>query len=197
MRVSFILLLGLLSACERQTPLPPQGPVQRVALEESNSRQAMAEVSPDTSGAGWTVTDNGQAIRFGDMGEPPLLTLGCDVGAAPPEFIIIRHAKAYPGQSALFPVIGNGINSRFLVDAVLDDTGDEAEWHWEAHLPAEDPQLEVFSGTRDIIATLPGRGTLEIGGGRIAGEFLEWCRAGGKPEPVESETPEPEAGDQG
>ena len=61
-------------------------------------------------------------------------------------------------------------------------TGDEAEWHWEARLPAEDPQLEVFTGTREIIATLPGRGTLEIGGGRIPGEFVDWCRAGGKPE---------------
>lgn len=178
----------LLSACDRQAPLP-QGSVQRVELNQSGQRQAVADPSPDTSEAGWTVSDNGQAIRFGDMGEPPLLTLECDLGSEPTQFVIIRHARAYPGQSALFPVIGNGINSRFLVDAKLDD----GEWHWEGRLPVDDPQLEVFSGTRDIIATLPGRGTLEIGGGRITGEFLEWCRAGGTPEPVESDAPDAEA----
>lgn len=183
-----ILLTLSLTACDRAAPLP-QGDVQRVELEQTGQRQAMAEVSPDTSEAGWTVSDDGQAIRFGEMGEAPFLTLACDVDAEPPEFVIIRHARAYPGQSALFPVLGNGISSRFLADAKLAD----GEWHWEARLPADDPQLEVFSGTRDLIATLPGRGTLEIGGGRITGEFLEWCRAGGMPDPVESETPETEA----
>lgn len=177
-----------LSACDQQADLP-QGSVQRVELEQTGQRQAVADPSPDTSEAGWTVSDNGQAIRFGDMGGPPLLTLACDLGSEPAQFVIIRHARAYPGQSALFPVIGNGINSRFLVDARLDD----GEWHWEGRLPVDDPQLEVFSGNRNIIATLPGRGTLEIGGGRITGEFLEWCRAGGTPEPVESDAPDAEA----
>lgn len=114
------------------------------------------------------------------------MTLACDVDSVPPELIIIRHARAFPGQTALFPVLGNGMSSRFPVDATLDD----GEWHWEARLLADDPQLDVFSGTRDITATLPGRGMLEIGGGRITGEFLEWCRAGGIPDPVESDTPD-------
>ena len=186
MRLTVTLLLGLLAGCERQAPVPSEDAVQRVAIEGPNQRQATAELSPDTSAADWQVADNGQAIHFGDIDEPPLLTLGCDVSKVPPEFVIIRHAKAYPGQGALFPVIGNGINARFPVDAVLAD----GEWHWEARLPADDPQLEVFSGIRDIIATLPGRGTLEIGGGRMTGEFLEWCRAGGLPEQAVTEPPQ-------
>lgn len=189
MRPTPILLLLCLAACERQSAPLPQD-VQRVPLTQDNSRRVSAEISPDTSDAAWTVSDDGRAIRFGNAEEEPFLSLGCDIAATPPAFIIIRHAKAYPGQSALFPVIGNGVNSRFLVDAVLGETGDGTKWHWEARLPADDPQLEVFSGTRDIIATLPGRGTLEIDGGRIAGEFLEWCRAGGQVDPIESETPQ-------
>lgn len=186
MRTSFALLCLTISlaACERQ-PAATEPDVQRVQLAPATPRQAMAEFSPDTSRASWQVSDDGQAIRFGEVDEPPLLTLACDIDADPPRFTIIRHALAYPGQGALFPVIGNGVNSRFLVDATLAD----GEWHWEAQLPADDPQLEVFSGTRDIIATLPGRGTLEIEGGRITGEFLEWCRSGGRQEPVEVEPP--------
>ncbi|MWV28572.1 hypothetical protein [Aurantiacibacter rhizosphaerae] len=180
MRYCAIPLLICLAACEAQAPVA-QEEVQRVPLSQGASSLATAEPSPDVSNAIWTVADDGKAIRFGDDGAPPLLTLGCDVTTAPPELIIIRHAKAYPGQSALFPIIGNGVNSRFKVDAVLGETGDGSKWHWEARLPADDPQLEVFSGTRDIIATLPGRGTLEIGGGRIAGEFLDWCRSAGQP----------------
>ncbi len=182
---ALVLLLLALSACDRAAPLP-QGSVQRVELQGTGQRAAMAEPSPDTSRAGWTVSEDGQAIRFGNMDEPPFLTLACDVEAAPPEFVIIRHARAWPGQSALFPVLGNGMSSRFLVDAELSD----GEWHWEGRLPADDPQLDVFSGTRDISATLPGRGMLELGGGRITGEFLEWCRAGGRPEAVQGEPDE-------
>ncbi|WAT17783.1 hypothetical protein OZN62_12835 [Aurantiacibacter sp. MUD11] len=180
-----ILLLSL-AACDRQPAVPQEG-VQRVALDEA-ARETMAEPSPDTSGARWSVAGDGQAIAFGYVEEEPFLTLACEVEADPPEMVIIRHATALPGQGALFPVLGNGMSSRFLVDATLGEGG----WHWEARLPAEDPQLEVFEGTRDLIATLPGRGTLEIGGSRIPGEFVEWCRAGGMPEPVQAPTPETE-----
>lgn len=191
-RAFFIMLLPLaLAACEQEPGAPLQrGSVQRVELQKTGHRAASADPSPDTSMAGWSVAENGRAIRFGNPGEPPLLTLACNLDAEPAEFVIIRHARAYPGQSALFPILGNGMNSRFLADTVLAD----GEWHWEARLPAHDPQLEVFSGPRDLIATLPGRGTLEIGGGRITGEFLEWCRAGGTPHHVHGDAAE-NAGD--
>ena len=81
-----------------------------------------------------------------------------------------------PGQTALFPIYGNGVRSRFLADATLADE----EWRWEARLPASSPQLDVFAGPRQLIATLPGKGMLEIEGSRIPGEFVEWCRAGGR-----------------
>lgn len=182
--LSPLAILVMLSACDRPDP-QAHGSVQRVQLQGSGQRAPTAEISPDTSAANWTVSQDGQAIRFGNTGETPLLTLACDLEAEPIEFVVIRHARAFPGQGALFPVIGNGINSRFLADAVLAD----GEWHWEARVPADDPQLEVFSGRRDLIATLPGHGTLEIPGGRITGEFLDWCRTGGTPDPVEIDAP--------
>ena len=56
----------------------------------------------------------------------------------------------------------------------------EGEWRWEGLLAAGDPQLDVFTGPRELEATLPGGGTLLIEGSRIPGEFVNWCRAGGR-----------------
>ncbi|GAA0274884.1 hypothetical protein GCM10009127_14320 [Alteraurantiacibacter aestuarii] len=162
-----------LAACDRPEPAP----VQRIALANvrTSSPQVMLE-SPDTSTAAWVVNQSGQAIHFGEADQDPLITLDCRLQQSPPQLAIIRHAPARPGLSALFPVIGNGMRSRFLVDAKLTD----GEWRWEATLPADDPQLDVFTGPRDITATLPGGGMLEIAGSRIPGEFVTWCRAGGQ-----------------
>lgn len=186
MRRTLPFLLVLLAACDQQAE-PPRDDVQRVSLQDMEPRQAVADPSPDTSAANWTVATNGQAIRFGNENEPPLLTMACNVDAQPPEMVIIRHARALPGQGALFPVLGNGMTSRFMVDARLGDN----EWHWEARLPANDPQLDVFAGPRDLVATLPGRGSLEIAGSRIPGEFLEWCRVGGQTPQVENDPAAP------
>jgi hypothetical protein len=105
-----------------------------------------------------------------------LLTLACDVREVPATLSVIRHVDARPGQKALFPVIGNGTISRFKVDAALHD----GEWRWEGELPASDPQFDVFTGPLEIEATLPGGGSVLIAGSRIPGEFVNWCRAGGR-----------------
>ena len=168
----FILLL-FLSACDRQQPAPVQP--QRIALDEVRTQAQEPLPSPDTDDAGWHVTPDGQAIGFGNEGAAPFLTLACRITDNPPQLSIVRHAPARPGQKALFPVLGNGTIARFKVDAVLADN----EWRWEGAVPADDPLLEVFTGPRDIEATLPGAGTLLIEGSRIPGEFINWCRAGG------------------
>jgi len=134
--------------------------------------------SPDTRGARWQVSADGQAIDFGQAGEQPLLTLACQVRGNPPQLRIIRHVAARPGEKALFPVLGTG-NSRFKVDATLHD----GEWRWEGALPASDPLFDVFETTGKLEATLPGGGSLMIEGSRIPGEFVRWCRAGGKTAP--------------
>jgi len=176
----FLTILALLTACGQASEPTPE--TQRIALDDTGPREARAYPSPDTAESFWTVAESGQAIRFGDSGEDPWLTLECDLEETPIGFTIIRHAEALPGQSALFPFVGNGMRSRFLTDARLSD----GEWRWETKLPVNDPQLDVFAGTRDLTATLPGRGMLEIRGSRIPGEFLDWCRAGGRTPEVEN-----------
>lgn len=153
-------------------PLQPQ----RISLDDARAKVAEPLRSPDTEGAKWAVTDNGQAIDFAREGSKPWLTLACDLRKAPATISVIRHVAARPGQKALFPVLGNGTISRFKVDAALDD----GEWRWEGVLPASDPLFDVFTGPRELQATLPGGGTLLIEGSRIPGEFVNWCRAGGR-----------------
>ena len=173
-----------ISACEGD----PQEPVaqQRISLDEASRMPAEPLPSPETDDARWTVAGNGQAVDFGRPGETPMLTLACDLRKTPAELRIVRHVTARPGQKALFPVIGNGTISRFMADATLA----EGEWRWQAALPATDPMLDVFTGPREIEATLPGGGSLMIEGSRIPGEFVTWCRAGGQAPWAEAEDAE-------
>lgn len=172
--LSYCAVAALLAACQQQSEPAPEP--TRISLEDTRVAQGVAYASPDTSEGRWSVAASGQAIHFGNEGEAPWLTLECALEPEPTELVIIRHAEAFPGQSALFPFVGNGMRSRFFADATLDD----GEWRWEARLPTDDAQLAVFEGTRDFTATLPGHGMLEIGGSRMPGEFLEWCRSGGE-----------------
>lgn len=177
-RTALIMLL-LLTACEREEE-PVQA--QRFSLDAARHVPPQPLVSPDTVGAGWSVTGSGQAIDFGRPGAAPLLTLACDLQRTPAQLRIVRHVAARPGQKALLPVIGNGTISRFKVDATLA----RGEWRWEGALPASDPSLDVFTGPRELEATLPGGGMLLLPGSRIPGEFVNWCRAGGRVQRVEA-----------
>jgi hypothetical protein len=179
-----LLAIPLLAGCDRGEP------VQRVELREGAAAHpvVMAQ-SPDTTNAVWQVAPGGQALTYGNPGGAVLLTLACDPAAVPPRLTVIRHAPALPGQTALFPVIGNGMRSRFPVDATLADD----EWRWQLTLPADDPQWDVFTGSRQLFATLPGGGMLDIAGSRMPGAFVTWCRAGGQMVmPREQDLPPPD-----
>jgi hypothetical protein len=173
-RWALAYLLPLLAACGDGGDAPVQA--QRISLEDARAKVAEPLLSPDTKGARWTVTDDDQAIAFGRAGAVPWLTLACDLRSAPATLAIVRHVEARPGQKALLPVLGNGTVSRFKVDAALH----EGEWRWQGVFPASDPQFDVFTGPLELQATLPGGGTLLIEGSRIPGEFVNWCRAGGR-----------------
>ena len=170
----------LLSACERvEEPVD----AQRISLDAAGGEVREPLPSPDTENATWSVSRDGQAIDFGNPRDKPFLSLVCRVKDDPPTIRVIRHAPARPGEKALFPVIGNGTIARFKVDAKLEG----GEWRWSGGVPADDALLEVFTGRRDIEATLPGAGTLTIGGSRMPGEFIAWCGRGGAPSEALSE----------
>ena len=175
---AFAVLLSLAACRGEQEPVQ----AQRFSLDDARHVPATPIASPDTNGAAWSVTKDAQAIDFGRPGAEPLLTLACDLKQTPARLRIVRHVAARPGEKALLPVIGNGTISRFKVDATLAD----GEWRWEGALPASDPSLDVFTGPRELEATLPGGGSLLIGGSRIPGEFVNWCRAGGRVQRVEA-----------
>ena len=164
-------LLSLVACDRAEEPVDPQ----RISLDAARGEAREPVASPDTDDARWTVAPDGQAVAFGNAGERPFLSLACRVKDDPPTIRVIRHAEARPGEKALFPVIGNGTISRFKADAALEDD----EWRWQAVVPADDALLEVFTGAREIEATLPGAGSLIISGSRVPGEFIAWCRRGG------------------
>ncbi len=189
-----LTLTLLLAACGERGE-----PVQRVELPEGGTvLPVVLPQSPDTSEAVWLVAvgvDHDHIVRgasvmvlnYGNRDESPLLTLACNP-VAPATLTIIRHAPALPGQTALFPVIGNGMRSRFPVDAAkLDGT-----WHWQATLPVEDSRWDVFTGSRQLLATLPGGGMLDIAGSRMPGAFIAWCREEIETLPREEDLPPPD-----
>lgn len=180
-----LAVCAALTACSRQ----PQ--VQRIDLDDVPSATDLAlSSSPDTTGAKWTIAPNGKEIDFGKSARP-YLSLACRISkdSNPPQLDIIRHAPAQPGAKALFAVLGNGIVSRLKLDAALAKEG----WRWEGHYPASTPKLDVFTGQRDIEATLPGGGTLHIAGSNLPRDFITWCRRNGKkldgPDPANSPAP--------
>lgn len=169
-----VLPIAALVACHPHQQAPVQG--QRIALDQVPSGGEQPLPSPDTTGAGWTVSANGQAVDFGQPGQRPYLSLACAVKAGEPQVTVIRHVPARPGEKALFPVIGGGIISRFKVDAALADN----EWRWQGTMPADDPLLKVFEGAHALEATLPGGGTVKTKASGVPGQFLTWCREGGR-----------------
>lgn len=169
-------LLVLLSACGGGDAETAPEEAQRLALADVRRAADDPAPSPNTTDALWTVTQDGQALDFGRPDGDPLLSLGCRLRDDPPQVTITRHVGARPGQRALFPVIGNGTISRFPVDASLEN----GAWRWQGVFAADDARLDVFTGPREIEATLPGGGTVLMAGSRVPGEFIRWCRARGR-----------------
>ena len=183
--VIFTALPLALSAC-RQAPAAEA--TQRIALDQVRQSSDQTLASPDTTRAVWTVSASGKAINFGNRGADPLLTLDCRLEErANPQLAVIRHAPAFPGQTAIFAVMGNGYVARLPADATLAD----GEWRWETSLPAVDRQWNLFIGAGDMRATLPGKGAVMIPADPIPGEFVTWCRAGGQSAPVATPAPTP------
>ena len=174
MRSAGGLALSLaLVACDRQAPRP-----EATFNEDQSVAELALNPKPDSADARWGVGTDGKGIHFGKPAATPLLSLTCQPGKdnAAPQLTVIRHARSEPGAKALFAVLGNGIVSRLKVDAAL---ADKEGWRWEGHYPASAPELDVFTGPRDVDATLPGGGELHIGGSGLPREFIEWCRRNG------------------
>jgi hypothetical protein len=175
--------LLLLAGCGR-----PQGADTPVEADE-----VLLTPSPDSKGAAWRIAANGLGIHFGKNPAAPYVSLGCKLSSSqPPQLSVIRHASSDPGAKALFAVLGNGIAARFKVDAVM---AKGEGWRWEETLPASAGQFDVFSGPREIEATLPGAGMIVFPPSNLPREFIDWCRRNGEdlPAPETELSPPPPA----
>ncbi len=128
--------------------------------------------SPDTEGAVWAATDNADRLLYGKPGERPFFALECTDQGGLPLVAYTRFAKADAHAKAILALIGNGHVSRLKIDAT--ERGDI--WRWEGAVEAEDPALDVLTGTRQVEATVPGAGSLILHPSALPGELVENCR---------------------
>ena len=146
--------------------------------------------SPDTEGAVWAATDDADRLLYGKPGERPFFALECTDQGGLPLVAYTRFAKADAHAKAILALIGNGHVSRLKIDAT--ERGDV--WRWEGAVEAEDPALDVLTGTRQVEATVPGAGSLILNPSALPGGLVERCRLQGDAGPEEtSAKPEPSA----
>lgn len=129
--------------------------------------------SPDTEGAIWVDSSTAGRIIYGIAGEHPLLALACLEDQPEPVIRLTRYAEADEEAKAFVALIGNGHIARIPIDATEVD----GTWLWQAEVPAEDPELEVLTGGREVAVTIPGAGRLVVNSSKRPSALIEDCRA--------------------
>jgi hypothetical protein len=164
-------LLLALTACK---PPPTDADMLRDMPEAEPSFASEPLPSPNTEGAMWAISQRNEGrIIFGVPGEPAVLSLDCEITASP-TIRITRNSSADEGAGALLALVGNGHIGRLNVDAT--EVGKESFWVGEA--PALGEVWEPLTGPRELIVTVPGAGTVNIGPSPIPGLWVEACRMG-------------------
>ncbi len=172
----------LLAACR-----PPASDDYVERGQISSGRQAPSEpiASPDTEGAVWAEALRENRLLYGKPGETPLMALECVESEGDPRLAFTRFARADPHAEAILALIGNSHVVRLFVDA--QKQGDA--WLWHGSVPADDPQLDVLTGARQVEATVPGAGSMILNPSRLPGELIETCQALASSAPSEPEDP--------
>ncbi len=166
---SVLVSLFLVTACQ---PPAAENYVERVELAEKQRTVGEPIPSPDTQGAIWAASDEPLRLLYGKPGEPPLIALACDLTGEEPQLHVTRFARADADAKALFAFVGNGHIARIPVDAAYNGRA----WLWEGAVPADTYQLGALTGPRDLYATLPGAGRVEINASPRPGQLIEACR---------------------
>lgn len=178
LRFSAFLSLALLAACK---PPASDDYVTRTRIADERKGPSKPIPSPDAEGAIWAPGANANRILFGKPGAHPLMALACEDGS----IAFTRFVAADPDAKAVLALIGNGHVQHLWVDA----TQNGKVWLWRGTLPADDPRLEVFTGSNSIEATVPGAGTIRLSASRLPGELIARCRPSQPVEPFASAGP--------
>jgi len=138
--------------------------------------------SPDTAGAIWAGAvwadpvleggQHGERLLYGIPGAAPLLALECLGGDDANTISITRFVAADPEAKALMAMIGNGNMARLPVDA----TWNGRVSLWQGTYRADNSDLDVFSGPRQIEVTIPGAGTVTLNPSPRPAHLLQRCR---------------------
>ncbi len=163
-RLPALCALLLLSACK-----PPASDeyVTRERIAGERTAPSTPVASPETDGAVWARSNDGERLLYGKPGASPYFALACEEG----RIRYTRFAEADPDAKAVLALIGNGHVERLWIDA---EEAEEA-WVWRGRIAADDPRLEVLTGPRSVEATVPGAGTLKLNPSRLPGEFIGEC----------------------
>lgn len=160
-----------LAACK---PPPTDADMLRDMPEAAPSFASAPLPSPNVQGAKWALSQRRDGkIIYGVPNESSLLALECETQGNP-TIRITRYSPADEGAGALLAMVGNGHIGRIAVDANKVSGG----IYWEGTDPANSDGWEPIAGPRELIATVPGGGTVELHASPIPGAMIEACRNG-------------------
>ena len=181
LRFAFLAATLPLMACK---PSASQDYAVRGEAVEERTTPSLPVASPDTQGAEWVRSTDGERLLYGQPGQTPYFALGCEDGM----LAYTRFVAADADAKAVLALIGNGHVVRLWIDA--EQQGDA--WLWRGHLPADDPRLEVLTGRNRVEATVPGAGSLILNASGAPGEFVSRCAAAmasSRPDPLPENAP--------
>lgn len=155
-------------------PVVPDGTIRVVLPAEGtapappfNPRRTVGQSTAPQGG--WTLMPDGRTALYGLPGARALIGIECEGRSeGAPQLIVTRYAEAERGAEAVFAFQGNGRILRVPMRAVQLKKNESA---WRGTVPAQDERVQVFLGTGQIAATLPGAG-------RLVGPALGAARAG-------------------
>lgn len=177
-----LVLLIPLSACK---PPATDDMADRGAKPDRLVPSAPIE-SPVTENAVWADSQQPARILYGQPGERPLLAMSCNRNGEQREIQITRFVEADAEASALMAMIGNGHMARMPVEAEWNDR----VWLWQGRYAADNPDLDVLSGPRQVELTIPGAGSVILNPSQRPGQLLDQCRR--LSDPVPQIDPKPE-----
>lgn len=158
-----------LAACSK-SPAPPvrEGAPEnavRIALPEG---EALPGVNDDAASPAWAASPDGMSARFGHPGQPPMVSVACQLGV----LTVTRHAFAPVGAQALFALVGSEGILRLPVDATA--IPGQRGYLWQGTLAADDARAKVLGGA--YTGTLPGAGMIRVSGGGASRDVVTRCR---------------------
>ena len=170
------LMIALLAGCK---PPASDDYVARTRIANQADQPSAPIVAPDTTGAIWAPGKEGDRLIFGLPGQRPLMALECKATGGGSEVSYIRYALADPHAQAMLALIGNGHVSHLKINAERV----KSVWLWRGTVDAHVPELDAFTGPREVEATVPGAGSLKLNPSDLPGALMARCRALTAPPP--------------